>query len=74
MSQCACGRAQLAAVMDGRHSGHVRVTEIGIPDILVKNEVTWTCGMAMQSQKHPLQSLGGEIASRTLDFCENAMF
>jgi len=30
--------------------------------------------MAMQSQKHPLQSLGGEIASRTLDFCENAMF
>ena len=43
------------------HSGHTRVTEIGIPDILVKNEVTWTCGMAIQSQEHPLQFGGVEI-------------
>ena len=66
--------ARYARLMACMHSGHIRGTEIGIPDILVKNEVTWTCGMAMQSREHPLQSLGGEIASRTLDFCENAMF
>ena len=43
------------------HSGHVRGAEIGVPDVLVKNEVTWTCGMAIQSQEHPLQFGGVEI-------------